>query len=116
MLKFVGFDESQLIDEICLYFPDVRTLPSATTDPHHLLQCLQLCRTQATTKEIELNLGGTKETFITNRSYCAGVKVCGGDNCKYTVTNKQNKSMYRAPKNGTATDRALSLSFCICIS
>ena len=89
MLKFVGFDDSYLTDEVCLYFQDVRTLPSATSDPHHLLQCLQLCRTQATTKELEVNLDGTKETFITNRSYCAGVKVCGGENCKYSVTNKQ---------------------------
>ena len=79
MLKFVGFDDSYLTDEVCLYFQDVRTLPSATSDPHHLLQCLQLCRTQATTKELEMNLDSTKETFITNRSYCVGIKVCGGE-------------------------------------
>ena len=32
--------------------------------------------------ELEVNLDGTKETFITNRSYCARVNVCGGENCK----------------------------------
>ena len=81
MLNFIGFDDNQTTDEVCLYFPDVRTQSSATSDPHHLLQCLQLCRTQATTKELEVNLDGTKETFITNRSYCTGVKVCGGEMC-----------------------------------
>ena len=83
-----------LTDEVCLYFQYVRTLTSATSDPHHLVQCLQLCHTQATTKELEVNLDGTKETFITNRSYCAGVKVCGGENCKYSVTNKQKINRY----------------------
>lgn len=85
MLKFIGFDDSHTTDEVC---PDVRTLSSATSDPHHLLQCLQLCRTQATTKELEVNMDGVKETFITNRSYCAGVNVCGGETCNYTVSNK----------------------------
>jgi len=91
LLKFIGFDDNFELstEDVCLYFPDVRTLSSATSDQHHLLQCLQLCRTQATTKEIEINLDGTTETFVTNKSYCAGVKVCGGENCKYTVTTKQ---------------------------
>lgn len=55
----------------------------------HLLQCLQLSHTQATTKELEVHFDGRKETFVTNRSYCAGVKVCGGKKCSYAVSNKQ---------------------------
>ena len=90
LLKFIGFFDNNITDdEVCLYFPDVRTLSSATLDPHHLLQCLQLSRTQATTKELEVHLDGRKETFVTNRSYCAGVKVCGGEKCNYAVSNKQ---------------------------
>ena len=78
MLKFIGFDDHHITEEVCLYLPNMRTLSSAISDPHHLLQCLQLCQsTQATTKELEANLDNTKETFMTNRSYCAGVKVCG---------------------------------------
>ena len=90
LLKFIGFFDNNITDdEVCLYFPDVRTLSSATSDPHHLLQCLQLSCTQATTKELEVHLDGRKETFVTNRSYCAGVKVCSGEKCNYAVSNKQ---------------------------
>ena len=64
MLKFIGFDDHHITEEVCLYLPNMRTLSSAISDPYHLLQCLQLCQsTQATTKELEGNLDSTKETL-----------------------------------------------------
>ena len=53
MLKFIGFNDNHMTDVVCLYFPDVRTLSFTTSAPHHLLQSLQLCRMQATTKELK---------------------------------------------------------------
>lgn len=34
-------------------------------------------------------LEGVEATLLVNRSYCSGVKVCGGENCQYTVSTKQ---------------------------
>ena len=47
LLKLIGFFDNDITnDEVCLYFPDVRMLSSATSDTLHLLQCLQLsCNT-----------------------------------------------------------------------
>ena len=59
---------------------------------HHLLQCLQFSRTQATIKQIEVDLDGKKEVLVTNRSYCSGVKVCAHEGCAYTVSTKQKIS------------------------
>ena len=87
MLKFLGFGTTN--SEICLYFPHVQDLPQATSDPHYLLHYLQLSRSQAATKELEVNLDGKKLVVITNRSYCSGVKVCAGEGCDYTVSTKQ---------------------------
>ena len=86
-LKYLGSGNEE--NEICMYFPDSMGLPYATSDMHHLLQCLQFSRTQATTKEIEVNLDGKKEVLMMNRSYCSGVKVCAHEGCTYTVSTKQ---------------------------
>ena len=64
-------------------------LPYATSGPQYLLQCLQLSRTQASIKELEVNLGGKKEVLVANRSYCSGVKVYANEGCNYTVSTKQ---------------------------
>ena len=64
-------------------------LPYATSGPQYLLQCLQLSRTQASVKELEVNLGGKKEVLVANRSYCSGVKVYANEGCNYTVSTKQ---------------------------
>ena len=86
-LKYLGFGYED--NAICMYFPDSMGLPYATLDAHHLLQCLQFSRTQATVKEIEVDLDGKKEVLMTNRSYCSGVKVCAHEGCTYTVSTKQ---------------------------
>ena len=72
-----------------MYFSDCRVLPIATKDPHYLLHLLQLSRTQATTKQLEIKVNDEDMALLCNRSYCAGVKVCAGEGCKYTVSNKQ---------------------------
>ena len=55
LLKYLGFGNEEN-DSICLYFADCMKLPYATSDPHYLLQCLQLSRTQASVKELEVIL------------------------------------------------------------
>jgi len=91
-LKFLGFDVSgtaSTSSEICLYFPEAQNLPHATSDPHYLLHCLQLSRSQATIKELEVHLDGKRTTLLMNRSYCSGIKTCAGEGCDYTVSTKQ---------------------------
>ena len=87
MLKFLGFENTN--SEVCLYFPHVQDLPLATSDPHYLLHYLQLSRSQATIKEMKVNLDGKELVLLTNRPYCSGVKMCAGEGCDYTVTTKQ---------------------------
>ena len=87
-LKYLGHDIHDS-NEICMYFSDCQALPIATKDPHYLLHHLQLSRTQATTKELKIKIDGEDVVFLCNRSYCAGVKVCAGEGCDYTVSNKQ---------------------------
>jgi len=87
-LKYLGFGDNNGT-AVCLHFPDSMGLPCATTDKHHLLQCLQFSRTQATVKEVDMDLNGTNETFVLNRSYCSGVKMCAHEGCTYTVSTKQ---------------------------
>ena len=90
LLKYLAFKNEEFEDDsICLYFADCMKLPYATPDPHHLLQCLQLSRTQASVKELEVNFDGNKEILVANRSYCSGVKVCANEGCNYTVSTKQ---------------------------
>ena len=60
-----------------------------TTNPHFLLDCMQLSRTQSSVSEVSANLDGVITTLKVNRSYCSGVKVCGGEGCSYTVSTKQ---------------------------
>ena len=64
-------------------------LPYTTSDPHHLLQYLQLSRTPASVKELKVNLDGNKEVLVANKSYCSGVKVCANEGCNYIVSTKQ---------------------------
>ena len=84
LLKYLGFGNEES-DSICLYFADCMKLPYA----HYLLQCPQLSRTQASIKELEVNLDGKKEVLVAKRSYCSGVKVCANEGCNYTVSTKQ---------------------------
>ena len=43
--KYIGYEDD---GDVCFYFPDCKTFPEATTDPHYLLKVPQLCRSQAT--------------------------------------------------------------------
>ena len=95
MLKFLGCETTN--SEVCLYFPHVQDLPLATSDPHYLLHYLQLSRSQATTKEMKVNLDGKELVLLTNRSYCSGVKMCAGEGCDYTVTTKQKNRCKEHP-------------------
>jgi len=96
-LKYLGFDEfgtASTSSEICLYFPEAQNSPHTTSDPHYLLHCLQLSRSQATIKELEVHLDGKRTTLLMNRSYCSGVKICAGEGCNYTVSTKQKINRY----------------------
>ena len=60
-----------------MFFPDCTSLPIATSDPHYLLQLVQLSRTQSTVKEISITIDEEEVVLLCcNRSYCASVKVC----------------------------------------
>jgi len=85
-LKYVGYEDE---GDICFYLPDCRSFPEATSDPHYLLKFPQLCRSQATVKKIEATINDEIVTLYTNRSYCSGIKMCAGDQCTYTISNKQ---------------------------
>ena len=87
-IKYIGFGEKES-EGICLYFEDVFTMKEGTKDPHFLLDCMQLSRTQSSVSEVSVNLDGVITTLKVNRSYCSGVKVCGGEGCSYTVSTKQ---------------------------
>ena len=87
-VKYIGFGEEGH-EDVCLYFEDVFTMKEKTTDPHFLLDCIQLSRTQSSVSEISANLDGVITALKVNRSYCSGVKVCGGEGCNYTVSTKQ---------------------------
>ena len=65
------------------------SLPNATKDPHFLLECIQLLRTQAGIKELSVVIDGVTTNLMCNRSYCSGVKMCAAENCTYTVSTKQ---------------------------
>jgi len=58
----------------------------ATMDKHHLLQCPPVFKN---TSYSQMDLNGTNETFVLNRSYCSGVKMCAHEGCTYTVSTKQ---------------------------
>ena len=85
-LKYIGFGCET---DTCIYFDNCFLLQNATKDPHFLLNCIQLTRTQASTKEITVILDGVQTTLLYNRSYCSGVKMCAAENCTYTVSTKQ---------------------------
>ena len=87
-LKYLGHGSNDC-NEVCMYFSNCKALPAATNDPHYLLQLLQISRTQATVKELTVTIDEEEVLLYSNRSYCAGVKMCAGDNCDYTVSNKQ---------------------------
>ena len=85
-LKYIGFGCET---DTCIYFDNCFLLQNATKDPHFLLNCIHLTRTQAATKEITVILDGVQTTLLCNRSYCSGVKMCAAENCTYTVSTKQ---------------------------
>ena len=93
-LKYIGFGDNAGAD-VCMYFSDCFSLSVATRDPHYLLNCIQFSRTQSITNEVLIILDGTEIPLMMNRSYCTGVKVCGGSNCTYTVTTKQKVNQYK---------------------
>jgi len=86
VLNSVGYESN---DDVCFYFPNCKAFPEATSDPHYLLKIPQLCRSQATVKRMEVMIDGESTALFVNRSYCSGVKTCAGDQCTYTVSNKQ---------------------------
>ena len=90
-LKYLGFGDDGGTD-VCMHFSDCFSLSAATRDPHYLLNCIQFSCTQSITNEVLITLDGSKLSLMMNRSYCTGVKICGGESCTYTVTTKQ-KSM-----------------------
>jgi len=59
-----------------MYFSDCASLTIATSDPHYLLQLVQLSRTQVTVKELSVIIDEEEMLLCCNRSYCAGVKIC----------------------------------------
>ena len=67
-IKYIGFSEDH--EDMCLYFEDAFALKEKTTDPHFLLDCIQLSRTQSSVSEISANLDGVITTLKVNRSYC----------------------------------------------
>ena len=87
-LKYLGFGDDGGTD-VCMHFSDCFSLSAATRDPHYLLNCIQFSRTQSITNEVLITLDGSKVSLMMNRSYCTGIKICGGENCTYTVTTKQ---------------------------
>jgi len=82
-LKLIGFDCE---NDTCIFFRDCFSLPNATKDPHYLLECIQLSRSQAGIKEVPDDI---ETNLMCNRSYCSGVKMCTADSCTYTVSTKQ---------------------------
>ena len=64
-------------------------IKESTKDPHFLLNCIQLSRSQVSVTDITVKLEEKFTTLKMNRSYCSGVKVCGGEGCNYTVSTKQ---------------------------
>lgn len=85
-IKFIGFGCE---NDTCIYFKDCFSLPNATKDPHFLLECIQLLRTQAGIKELLVVIDGVTTNLMCNRSYCSGAKMCAAVNCIYTVSTKQ---------------------------
>jgi len=73
-LKFVGLDSDT---DICMF--SKISIEGATKDPHYLLNCIQLSRTQANITEVTANIDGTMTTLKVNRSYCSDAKICAGD-------------------------------------
>ena len=85
-LKYIGFGCET---DTCIHFDNCFSLPNATKDPHFLLECIQLSRTQAGIKEISVVIDGVATNLMCNRSYCSGVKMCAAESCTYMVSTKQ---------------------------
>ena len=97
-LKLIGFERE---NDTCIFFKGCFSLPCATKDPHYLLESIQLSRTQAGIKEMSAVIDGVTMNLMCNRSYCSGVKMCGADDCTYTVSTKQRVNRCKAhPKMG----------------
>ena len=90
-LKFLGSSTDSEHDCFIkpIHFEDCFSLFTGMKDPHFLLQYIQFSRSQTTTNEISLCLEGVETTLLVNRSYCSGIKICGGENCQYAVSTKQ---------------------------
>ena len=84
-----GFNAGET--DICMFFKDCFSMDGATKDPHYLLNCIQLSCSQANVTEVTANIDGTITILerCRNRSYCSGVKICGGDGCNYALATKQ---------------------------
>ena len=91
-LKFLGSSTDSEHDLFIkpIHFDDCFSLFTGMKDPHFLLQYIQFSHSQTTTNEMSFCLGGVEITLLVNRSYCSGVKVCGGgENRQYAVSTKQ---------------------------
>ena len=90
-LKFLGSSTDSEHDLFIkpIHFDDCFSLFTGMKDPYFLLQYIQFSCSQTTTNEMSFCLGGVETTLLVNRSYCSGVKVCGGgENCQYAVSTK----------------------------
>ena len=85
-LKYIGFGNQS---DTCMYFENCFLMPEATKNPHFLFDYIQFSRTQAGIKLITFNIDGVATSFMADRSYCSGVKVCAGERCTYSVSTKQ---------------------------
>lgn len=86
-VKYIGLNEE--CEDLCVYFENVFTIKESTNDPHFLLDAIQLSRCQVSISDITVKLDGKSTALKMNRSYCSGVKMCGGEGCTYTVSTKQ---------------------------
>ena len=62
-LKMFGF---QCQNNTCIYFKDYFSLSRATKDPHFLLDCIQLSRSQAGIKQISAVIDGVTISLMCN--------------------------------------------------
>ena len=86
-IKYIGFAKE--CKNVYVYFENIFTIKESAKDPHFLLNCIQLSRSQVSITEITVKLDEKFTTLKINRAYCSGVKVCGGEGCTYTVSTKQ---------------------------
>ena len=68
LIKFIGFDGNLSTDTGSIIYMET----------YNLLQCLQLCHSEITTKELEVNSDDTTETFIAKQILLGWNRIYGG--------------------------------------